>query len=97
VVEGFVIEQGLKFIMTVDYNKFREVLRRGKERRQFKKQQKADTTAVQTQTTFIDTPPDVAGGATPLSNTDSTTETNKTAADDRKSIPALDKASTDEY
>jgi hypothetical protein len=97
VVEGFVIEQGLKFIMSVDYNRFREVFDRRKMKRRMKRQEKLDSASTQTSTTFIAIPATSTDNAIPVTNKDSATDIHKTAADDRKSVPALDKVSTDEY
>jgi hypothetical protein len=97
IIEGFVVETGLKFIVSVDYNKFKEIfdLRRQQrgQRREERMERKAakDTVAVKTATTLNDqpsVPPNV-----PVA--DSTTNI-KSAADDRKAIPAIDKVSTDE-
>ena len=82
VVEGYVIETGLKFIITVDYNKFNEIFHRRKPQNQPKKE--AKTNAGQATTT--NSPAD---GDQTISFTD------KVSADDRKSIPAAVKDSTD--
>lgn len=83
VVEGYVIETGLKFIITVDYNQFKEIFRKRGRRNQAPKQTKPKAE----QATTTNSPADNSGDST-VSFTD------KASADDRKSIPAAVKDST---
>ena len=81
VVEGYVIETGLKFIISVDYNKFKDIFRKKK------KQQQLNTAKPKSAPATTDnTSPD---------NKQTTADSEKTMADDRKSIPASVKDSTD--
>ncbi len=82
VVEGYVIETGLKFIITVDYNKFKEIFRKRKPQNQNKK----DTKTKASQATTTNSPAD---------SEQAVSFTDKTLADDRKSIPVAVKDSTD--
>jgi translocation and assembly module TamB len=89
IIEGYVVETGLRFIMSVDYNKFKQIfmdrqLRR--ERRKQDRQDKKDTTPTQA-TTSTDTP---------IKDTTSVVQFEKVSADDRKAIPATVKDSTNE-
>lgn len=81
VVEGYVIETGLKFIMTVDYNQFKDIFRN---RKRLQKQKQTKTPSAQATT-----------GNTPADNEKVASGDEKTMADDRKSIPASVKDSTD--
>jgi translocation and assembly module TamB len=90
VIEGMVIETGLRFVMTVDYNRFAQIFQYRKQRRQQKKAEKqlADTTN-KTSTTFnIDTPEGDKSLTIEYAE--------KTAADDRKNLPVSDKVLTNE-
>ena len=97
VVEGFVVETGLKFIVSVDYNRFKEIFdlqrqRRG-QRREERSERKAskDTATVKSATTLTDQPS--KPNNVPVADS---TSTSKVVADDRKVIPAIDKDPTDE-
>ncbi|WP_018616045.1 translocation/assembly module TamB domain-containing protein [Segetibacter koreensis] len=81
VVEGYVIETGLKFIISVDYNKFKDIFRK---RRRFQQQKETKSQATQATTSN-----------TPAENDQVISDSEKTVADDRKSIPASVKDSTD--
>ena len=82
VVEGYVIETGLKFIISVDYNKFKDVFRK-RRRYQQQKQTKTQNKPATTSNTSTE-------------NEKVASNAEKTVADDRKSIPASVKESTDE-
>lgn len=81
VVEGYVIETGLKFIISVDYNKFKEIFQKKKKA---PSQKETKPKAVQATTSNTS-----AGDEQKPANTE------KILADDRKSIPASVKDSTD--
>ncbi|MCW3107157.1 MAG: hypothetical protein JWQ09_1663 [Segetibacter sp.] len=83
VVEGYVIETGLKFIITVDYNKFKEIFRK---RRRPSDQPKKETKTNAGQATTANSP---AEGEQAISFTD------KIWIDDRKAISTAVKDSTD--
>ncbi|MDQ6812125.1 MAG: translocation/assembly module TamB, partial [Bacteroidota bacterium] len=82
VVEGYVIETGIKFIITVDYNKFNEIFHKRKPKNQLKKE--AKTSAGQATTTN-----------SPADGNQTVSFTDKISADDRKAIPPAVKDSTD--
>jgi hypothetical protein len=98
VVEGFVVETGLKFIVAVDYNKFNEIFKQRKKRRELKKEERQekkdakDSVTVSNATTFI-TPVNSNTNTLPLTDT---TAAIKLEAANRKEIPAIDKVSKDE-
>jgi hypothetical protein len=83
VVEGYVIETGLKFIITVDYNKFQEIFkkRRRPENKVKKEQEK--------------TPTKETTGNTPTQSEDAVSFTDKVLVDDKRVISAAVKDSTD--
>jgi len=81
VVEGYVIETGLKFIISVDYNKFKEIFQK---RKKAPSQKEKKPKAAQATTSN-----------TPVGDEQKPANTEKILADDRKSIPASVKASTD--
>lgn len=83
VVEGFVIETGLKFIISVDYNKFKEIFMK---RKKSQNQQK-ETKPKATQATTANSPED---GDKPVSFIE------KISADDKRTIPAAVNEPTDE-
>ncbi|TDH26198.1 translocation/assembly module TamB [Segetibacter sp. 3557_3] len=80
IVQGFVVETGLRFIMSVDYNTFKEIFRPGRRLRRNNRNNNNQQS----------TP------AAPAEDR-STTQDLKSAADNRKTIPATDKDATDEY
>lgn len=84
VVEGYVIETGLKFIMSVDYNKFKDIFHK-RRRQQSQKDKEAKPKSTQATT-----------GNAPADNNNAVSNAEKTMADDRKTIPASVKDSTDE-
>ncbi len=94
ILEGYVIETGLKFIMTVDYNKFSQIFSDRKVRREQKKVEKE----------INDSKPDstkTSGILINKSNRTSKPEQDivlieKQSADNRKNIPVLDNDFTDE-
>lgn len=81
VVEGFVIETGLKFIITVDYNKFQEIFHKRKKDPSPKPVKPKDNQA----TTKNESE----------ESKDVISFSDKVAADDRKTIPVAAKDSTD--
>ncbi len=83
VLEGYVIETGLKFIISVDYNKFKEIFQK-RVRPQTQKEKEAKPKAVQATTSN-----------TSSENEQRSSGAEKTLADDKKSIPASVKDSTD--
>jgi hypothetical protein len=85
IVEGYVIETGLKFIISVDYNQFKDIFRKRRNRQQ---QQQRQTETQTTQATTSNTPAE--------NDPRIVSDTEKSMADDRKSIPASVKDSTDE-
>ncbi len=96
IVEGFVIETGLKFIMTVDYNKFKEIFENRKERRALKKAQKAaEDSTTYTDTSYNRTKENTtrlpAADKTPAKDLDE-----KSSADNRKQIPVVNKEADNE-
>ncbi len=92
IVEGFVIETGLKFIMTVDYNKFREIFENMKARREIKKAQKAAEDSTSATTTSFNYNKNNPG----TENTDAIESTEKISADNRKNIPVVNKDESNE-
>ncbi|HLL41787.1 MAG TPA: translocation/assembly module TamB domain-containing protein, partial [Segetibacter sp.] len=86
IVEGYVIETGLKFIISVDYNKFKDVFRDRRKRRQQREAQQKEIDSQDTQATTSNT----GGGNEKLIS-----DAERSIADDRKSIPAPVKDSTD--
>jgi hypothetical protein len=89
VVEGFVVETGLKFVMSVDYEKFKDIFIDRKKRRQQRREQKEREEALKSEkaTTTTDSIP---------GSDSSTVIFDKVAiADDRKTVPATVKDSTD--
>ncbi|HEX8278462.1 MAG TPA: hypothetical protein VF540_07195, partial [Segetibacter sp.] len=77
---------GLKFIISVDYNKFKDVFRDRKKRRQQREAQQKEIERRDTQATTSNTG---KGNEKLISNAD------RLIADDRKSVPASVKDSTD--
>jgi translocation and assembly module TamB len=82
VVEGYVIETGLKFIISMDYNKFKEIFQK---RKKPKKEKEPKPTGEQETTSSI-----------PSENEQKFSNADKFLADDRRYIPAAVKDSTDE-
>ncbi|MCY7421858.1 MAG: translocation/assembly module TamB, partial [Chitinophagaceae bacterium] len=91
IVEGVVLETGLRFILTVDYNKFKEILHYGKERRVQKRSMKqAEDSLKKTNTTFI---PD---GPTTHKESGVVFEPVKDSADNRRNIPIVNNEPNDD-
>lgn len=95
VVEGYVVETGLKFIVSVEYNRFKEIFEQRRRRRVVKKEERAerreardststDSTSVKSSTTM--TGENLPNNTLPAGDSISI---NKQIADDRKMIPAL--------
>ena len=90
IVEGFVVETGLRFIMSVDYNRFRQIFQDRKKRREMRKMMREvkDSTEVATppatETTQHNKPQQEAIGWM-----------EKTSADKREDIPVVENESTD--
>jgi hypothetical protein len=97
VVEGFVVETGLKFIVSVDYNRFKQIFDLQRERRSQRREERSekkaakDTATVKSATTLTDQP--LKPNTVPVADSASIS---KVVADDRKVIPAIDKDPTDE-
>jgi len=90
VVEGYVVETGLKFVMSVDYNKFKDIFIQRKNRRQqrqLQKEQEKQQPATEKATT--------ANDSIPLENSQTVTYQKDIIADDRKPVTATVKDSTD--
>lgn len=81
IVEGYVVETGLRFIISVDYNQFKEIFQRSRRKRNRKEENKP------TQSTTANMP---AGDERSIIQLD------KVSADDRRTVPATAKVSTDE-
>lgn len=95
IVEGFVVETGLRFVMTVDYNRFRQIFQNRKKRREQRKAQKEMTDSIKNiNTTNTNTTNNTGTNDTDSKNVIVYTE--KVAADNRKNTPVTDKDSTDE-
>jgi hypothetical protein len=89
-VEGYVVETGLKFVMSVDYNKFKDIFIQRKNRRQQRKAQKEnEKEAKQSEKATT------ASGNVPQENPPFVTYEKVIIADDRKNIAATVKDSTD--
>jgi hypothetical protein len=82
VVEGYVIETGLKFIITVDYNKFKEIFQ--KRRRGENRPKKEETTNAGKETT----------SNSPTQSEEAVSFTDSLFVDDKR-IPVAVKDSTD--
>ena len=85
IIEGYVQETGLRFIMSVDYNKFKEIFVQRKRRREARKDEKKNEVA----------PPPTTTNDKSTKDT-SVVQFEKVAADDRKKTAATDNVSTDE-
>ncbi|HSU51290.1 MAG TPA: translocation/assembly module TamB domain-containing protein, partial [Segetibacter sp.] len=83
VVEGYVIETGLKFIITVDYNKFKEIFQ--KRRRGENRRKKEENNNANKETT----------SNSPSQNQEAVSFTDSLFVDDRRTIPVAVKDSTD--
>jgi translocation and assembly module TamB len=91
VVEGFVVETGLRFVMSVDYNKFKDIFTQRKNRRRQRQEEKSrekEQKSSEKATT--------ANDSVPQENSPIVTFDKVVIADDRKTIPATVKDSTDE-
>jgi hypothetical protein len=80
-IEGYIIETGLKFIISVDYNKFSDIFRNRKRRQQQLRQAEQEATHETTSTTSTESDQLLSDAERPM-------------ADDRKSIPASVKDSS---
>jgi hypothetical protein len=89
VVEGFVVETGLKFIISVDYEKFKEIFTDRKKRRQQRRAQKEREEALKSSDKAT-----TANDSIPNENSPVTFD-KVIIADDRKIVPATEKDSTD--
>jgi hypothetical protein len=92
VVEGMVVETGLKFIMSVDYNKFKEIFQGRKARREMRKKQKE----LDKQQENKLKPEQATTGNTPGESSNPPIVSTDMIADTRKNIAASVKDSTDE-
>jgi hypothetical protein len=86
IIEGYVVETGVKFIMSVDYNKFREIFVQRKQRREAKKENREKEKETKQATTGNDSP----------AKDSTTVQFGKVPADKRKTTRATDNVSTDE-
>ncbi len=86
IIEGYVVETGVKFIMSVDYNKFREIFVQRKQRREAKKENREKEKETKQATTGNDSP----------AKDSTTVQFEKVPADKRKTTRATDNVSTDE-
>jgi hypothetical protein len=86
IIEGYVVETGVKFIMSVDYNKFKEIFVQRKQRREAKKENREKEKETKQATTGNDSP----------AKDSTTVQFEKVPADKRKTTRATDNVSTDE-
>ena len=91
VIEGIVVETGLKFIISVDYNKFREIFQKKRVRKPKDQAPKNDNIAAQT-----DKPTAQNNAPAPANQNKTVSTGNAIVADDRKIIPAPENEPTDE-
>jgi hypothetical protein len=103
VVEGFVVETGLKFIISVDYNRFKEIFDLKRHRRSMRREDRSERRAAKdssiTDSVKVKPATTMSNEPTKSNNTLPTADSSsisKVPADKRKDIPALDKASKDE-
>ena len=90
IVEGVVMETGLRFIISVDYDKFKEILHYGKQRRSLKKASKeVEDSLKKTNTTLI------PENSTPTEPNAVPVEAVKESADLRRNIPVVTNEPTD--
>ena len=90
IVEGVVMETGLRFIISVDYDKFKEILHYGKQRRSLKKAKKeVEDSLKKTNTTLI------PENSTPTEPNAVPVEAVKESADLRRNIPVVTNEPTD--
>ncbi|GEO10899.1 translocation/assembly module TamB domain-containing protein [Segetibacter aerophilus] len=89
VVEGFVVETGLKFIISVDYEKFKDIFIDRKKRRQQRREQKEREEALKSSEKAT-----TANDSIPVESSPITFE-KVLIADDRKTVSATEKDSTD--
>ncbi len=76
IIQGYVVETGLRFIMSVEYNKFKEIFQQRKLRREMKKENKSNEVEIKQSTT---------GQDVPLNDTPAVVQFEKVPADNRKS------------
>jgi hypothetical protein len=86
IIEGYVIETGVKFVMSIDYNKFKEIFVQRKQRREVKKENKEKEKETKQATTGNNSP----------ANDSTTVQFEKVPADKRKSTSATDNVPSDE-
>jgi hypothetical protein len=86
VLEGYVVETGLRFIMSVDYDKFQEIFRQRRQRREAKKEEDKNNDIKQATTNT----------ELPGNDTTAIVQFEKVSADNRKTTPATQNANTDE-
>jgi translocation and assembly module TamB len=92
VVEGFVVETGLRFVMSVDYNKFKDIFTQRKNRRRQKKEEKER----EERRKIISEKATTSNDALPNEDSALITFEKPIIADDRKTVSAIVKDSTDE-
>jgi hypothetical protein len=96
VVEGFVVETGLKFIISVDYNRFKQIFEKSGARQRRREQRQAEREAEKAEKEKQEN-----GNKATTNNENGEQDqtvlfTDTIPADNRKTIPALAKDSTDE-
>jgi len=97
VVEGFVVETGLKFIISVDYNRFKQIFQKSGARKERRAQKKAEKEAEKQEKEKEEAADKATTNNSPEESKPTTVVfTDKIALDNRKLIPALAKDSTDE-
>lgn len=86
IVEATEVETGIRFIMSVDYNKFKEIFVQRKRMRDAKKAIKKNETP----------PPPTTSNDKPSKDNNTIVQFDKVAADDKKTVVAKDNVPTDE-
>jgi hypothetical protein len=85
ILEGYVVETGLRFVMSVDYNKFQEIFVQRKRRREARKEAKKNE----------ETPLPTTSNGTPARDS-TVVQFDKVPADDKKNTPAIANVPKDE-
>lgn len=96
VVEGYVVETGLKFIISVDYNRFKQIFQKTRTRRERREQKKQDQELEKIQKEKEEKTNKATTGNYPVEENQTVLFSDKIVMDNRKSIPGLVKDSTDE-
>jgi hypothetical protein len=94
VVDGYVVETGLRFVMSVDYNKFKDIFTLRKNRRKQRQQEKTRDKELKDSTSNSNK---ATTSTEPVRKDDLPIASEKVIiADDRKTVPATVKDTTDE-